>query len=294
MQLVDEEDDLAFAAADFIHHGLQSFFELAAEAGAGDHRAQVERNQALVGQHIRHIVFGDLLGQALDDGRLADACLSDQDGVALGAAAEYLHHAHDLFGAADDWVQLIFGGGLGEVASILFQGLELVFGVRLRDLLAAAQLLDGAVDALLGDGGVPQYVGAVGVAFTGDAEQEVFGADVFVLKFFGFFGGGGHYAVEAGGDEYLDSGDAGIGRRVGFGGGFEDCFQLAGDHVYRGADGLQYLRDCALRLLHERQEYMLGIDLRVLIFLQEFEGAGCRLLGLLGKSVKWHHGWQIL
>ncbi len=87
VQLVDEQDDLALGALDFFHGGLQALFELAAEARAGDHRAQVEREDALAGQDFGHIVGGDLLRQAFDDGGLAHAGFTDQHRVVLGAAA---------------------------------------------------------------------------------------------------------------------------------------------------------------------------------------------------------------
>ena len=43
VQLVDEEDDLARGRGDLGQHGLQPLLELAAELGAGDQRAEVER-----------------------------------------------------------------------------------------------------------------------------------------------------------------------------------------------------------------------------------------------------------
>jgi hypothetical protein len=48
----------------------------------------------------------DVLGQALDDGGLADTGLADQDGVVLGAAREDLHDPLDLLLAPDDRVEL--------------------------------------------------------------------------------------------------------------------------------------------------------------------------------------------
>ena len=48
VQLVDEADDLALGLGDLLEHGLQAVLELAAVLGAGDHGAEVERDQALV------------------------------------------------------------------------------------------------------------------------------------------------------------------------------------------------------------------------------------------------------
>ena len=84
---------------------LQALFELAAVLGAGDQRADIEREQALVLQRLGHVAVDDPLGQPLDDGGLADARLADQGRVVLGAAGEDLHDALDLVLAADQRVQ---------------------------------------------------------------------------------------------------------------------------------------------------------------------------------------------
>ena len=53
VQLVDERDDLALAVGDLLQHGLEPLLELAAVLRAGDHRAEVERDDALVLQRAR-------------------------------------------------------------------------------------------------------------------------------------------------------------------------------------------------------------------------------------------------
>ena len=79
MQLVDEQDDPAFRLGHFLEHGLEPLFEFAAELGAGDQRAHVERDQPAVLQALGHVARDDALRQPLDDGRLAHARLADQD-----------------------------------------------------------------------------------------------------------------------------------------------------------------------------------------------------------------------
>ena len=91
---------------DLLQHGLEALLELAAVLGAGDQRAQVERDDALVLQALGHVAADDALGQALDDGGLADARLADEHRVVLGAAREHLDDAADLVVAADDRVEL--------------------------------------------------------------------------------------------------------------------------------------------------------------------------------------------
>ena len=106
VQLVDEQDDLALGVLDFLEHGLEPLLELAAVLGAGDQRAQVERDDALVLEALGHVAAHDALGQALDDGRLADARLADQHRVVLRPPRQDLDDAADLLVAADDRVEL--------------------------------------------------------------------------------------------------------------------------------------------------------------------------------------------
>ena len=109
VQLVDEEDDV-LGAADLVHHGLDALLELAAVFGAGDHEGEVEGDDLLVAQDFGHVAGGDFLGEALDDGGLADAGFADEDRVVLGAAAEDLDDALDFVGAADDGIELALRG----------------------------------------------------------------------------------------------------------------------------------------------------------------------------------------
>ena len=135
VELVDEQDDVA-ALGDLLHHLLQALLELAAVLRARDQGRQVERVDLLVLQQLRHVGVGDALGEALDDGGLADAGLAHEHGVVLGAAREDLHDPLDLDLAADDRVELALGGELGQVAAELVE--------QLRGLLALAGARRGA------------------------------------------------------------------------------------------------------------------------------------------------------
>ncbi len=116
VQLIDKEDHV-FGAADFVHDGLDALFELAAVFGAGDHHGEIKDDDALVGENLGDIVGDDLLRETFDDGGLADAGFAEEDGVVLSAAAEDLHDAFDLIGAADDGVERAFTGELRQIAS---------------------------------------------------------------------------------------------------------------------------------------------------------------------------------
>ena len=157
MELIDEQDDLAFGLLDFLEYSLQAVLELAAVLGAGDQRAHVELDEVAVAQGARHVAGHDTLSDALDDGRLADARLTDEHGVILGAAGQDLNGTADLVGTADDRVELAGAGKVADIATVLLQRLKLGLVLGRRHAVIAAQLLVDLLDALLGDAGVAQY-----------------------------------------------------------------------------------------------------------------------------------------
>ena len=149
VQLVNEQDDV-LGAPDFIHDGLDALLELSAILGAGDHKGEVEGDHAFVAKEFGHVAGRDLLGKALDDGSLADASLTQENRIILGAAAEDLNDAFDLVFAADDRVHLTLAGDFGQVAAKGFEGrsLHLAFFFRGRLLLRLARgllLLGGKI-----------------------------------------------------------------------------------------------------------------------------------------------------
>ena len=72
------------ASAHFAQNGLQPFLELAAKFRAGNQRADVERDHALVLQALGHVGIDDAQGQTFGDGRFAHARFADQHGIVLG------------------------------------------------------------------------------------------------------------------------------------------------------------------------------------------------------------------
>ena len=189
VELVDEENDVA-ALGDLLHHLLQALLELAAVLRAGDERREVERVDLLVLEQLRHLVRRDPRREALDDGRLADARLADQDRVVLLAAREDLHHALDLRLAADDGVELALGRHLRQVAAELVEQLRvlrlLAAGGGARAGLATARAgehADDLVADLLGVGvEVEQDPRCDTLVLAHEPEQDVLGADVVVAE----------------------------------------------------------------------------------------------------------------
>jgi hypothetical protein len=122
VELVDEQDDVP-ALGDLLHDLLQALLELSPVLGAGHQRGQVERVDLLVLEQLGHLGAGDALGEALDDGGLADAGLADEHGVVLGAPREDLHDPLDLGLAPHTGVELALGGQLRQIAPELVEQL---------------------------------------------------------------------------------------------------------------------------------------------------------------------------
>ncbi len=112
VQLVDEQDDLAFVLGQVVEHRLQALFEFATKLGAGDQGAHVQREHAAIAQAFRHFALDDALGQAFDDGGLAHAGFADQHRVVLGATLQYLDGAADFLVTADHRIELAAFGAL--------------------------------------------------------------------------------------------------------------------------------------------------------------------------------------
>ena len=147
---------LAFLLREIVEHRLEALFELAAILRAGDQRAHVERENALVAQAFRHFAVDDALGETFDDRGLADARLADQHRVVLGASLQHLHGATNFVVAADDRIELALLGALGQIDGVLLQRLAAFLGVRIVHFLAAAHFLDGLVDRALHGAGIAQ------------------------------------------------------------------------------------------------------------------------------------------
>ena len=276
VQLVEEEDDAALAVGDLLEDGLEPVLELAAVLGAGDQRADVERDHAPVAQRVGDVARHDPLGEALDDGGLADAGLADQDRVVLGAPREDLDHAPDLVVAADHRVELALLGRGGEVAPVGLERLVLVLGVLVGHAVRAAHLLDGLGELVARGAGVELGVRR-------ERQKQVLGRDVLVAHAARLVVGAleqvDQRAAERGGGRGL----AGNGR------------QLVGGLVREppralrvGSGAPQDGDDDAALLLEQREQQVerdyLGVAARAGEPLRRGEG----LLGLDGETISLH------
>src|SRR5690606_14067948 len=190
VNLVDEGDDVA-PRADLLRDLLEALLEVSAVAAAGDERAEVERVELLVLEGLGHVAAHDRLGEALDDGGLADAGLTDQHGVILRAAGEDLHDPLHLLLAPDDGIELAVARRLREVATELVEnlaaGLSALLLVRadlhlLLALVAGEQLDDLLANPVEVGAELHENLGGNALALADEAEQNVLGSDVVVAE----------------------------------------------------------------------------------------------------------------
>ena len=143
VQLVDEQDDLAFFLCQLLQHRLEALLEFAAELGPRQQRAHVEGQHALVLEAFRHLAIDDTAGQPLDDGGLADAGLTDQHRVVLGATLQHLDRAANFLVTPDHRVELAIPRTLGQIQRVLVERLAIVLGIGIAHGFATAQCIDG-------------------------------------------------------------------------------------------------------------------------------------------------------
>src|SRR5690606_477072 len=159
--------------------------------------AEVYRQHANVEQVRWHAAFDDRLREPLNDRRLADAGLADEDRVVLGAAREDLDDPPDLLRATDHRVELALASAACEVTSVLVEE-------RRVDRLRLVLGVGGGEDAPThGVDVTSQFLqDAVGDAVTlaDDAEQDVLGSDDVAAEAAGFGAGKLHDPAGTGGD----------------------------------------------------------------------------------------------
>ena len=274
VDLVDERDDLAVGVLDFVEHDLQALLELAAVLRTGDHRAEVERDQALVLQRRRHVAGHDALRQPLDDGGLADAGLANQHRVVLGAAAQDLDDAADLLIAADHRVELAVACLGGQVGGVLLQRLVVAFGVRAGNLGAAAHAGHGLAQRLRRDAVALEDIRALVRGAGRDADEQMFGGDVFVTHRLHLLLG-----LRDGGRQLTARLRLRGARTAGARQGDQRIAYLGADALTVAAGGLDQSGDHAVLLAQQRVHQVKRLDLRVARGRRALNRVADRLLG---------------
>ena len=116
VQFVDEQNDVARTALDFVENAFDASFEFAAILRAGDERPEREREHALPAQRRRNGSGDDPLRQSFDDRRFSDAGLADEHGIILAAAREDRNETVDFVVASDDRIEFAGAREFREVA----------------------------------------------------------------------------------------------------------------------------------------------------------------------------------
>src|SRR5690606_7794014 len=286
VDLVDEGDDVA-ARADLLGDLLEALLEVAAVAGAGDEAAEVERVELLVLERLGHVAAHDRLGEALDDGGLADAGLADQHGVVLGAAGEDLHDPLHLLLAPDDGVELAVARGLREVAAELVEDLAALVGRGglvaadrhlLLALVAREQLDDLLAHAVEVGAELDEHLGGDALALADEAEQDVLGADVAVAEL--------QRLAQAQLEHLLGTrGEGDVAGRLLLALA-DDVLHLLAHGVERDAEALERLGGDALALVDEPEQDVLGADVVVVEHLRLFLGEDDHPTGTVGKALE--------
>ena len=267
---------------DLLQHRLEPLLELAAILGAGDQRAHVEGDDALVLQPLGHVAADDPLGQALDDRRLADARLADEHRVVLGAAGQHLDDPAHLLVAADDRIELAALGQRGQVAAVALERLVLALGVLIGDAMRAAHLGERRGHRLGGDAQPAQQLGGRRpLALADDGQEQVLGADELILH-------AGRVGLRL--FEHPVAGAARCRARAAVGGRLAlELFAHRQRHRGRGlAELLEQRRDDAAGLLGQRHQEMLGLGLDVRQARRQARRRHQRFLGLFGEGVEIH------
>ena len=296
VQLVDEQDRV-LRPADFVHHRLDPLFELAAVLRAGDHHRQVEHHDPAVEQQLRHVAVDHALGEAFDDGRLADARFAEQHRVVLGAAAEDLDRPFDFVLAADDRVELLLAGQLGEVAAEAVERGRLAAALAAfaasppssptpprppRSRLGAFEAVAEQVENFLADffqlqAEVHEHLGGHAFLLAQQAEQDVLGADVVVVQVAGLF----HRVFDdLLGPRRLRQ----LAHRDHVGSALDELLDLEADLAQIDVEVLQHVGGDAAALFDEAQQHVLGADVFVVEALGLLIGQLHHLAGAVGKS----------
>ena len=154
VNLVDEEDDLAFGLRHFLHDALQSLLKLTLVFCTGQQRTHVEREELLVLQVLWHVAAHDALGQTFHDGGLTRARFTYQDRVVLRTARQNLQHASYLVVTAYHRIELALTGIVDEILGIFRERLEVLVAAHRLHLLSLSQFSNGLLQTFLGDAGI--------------------------------------------------------------------------------------------------------------------------------------------
>ena len=148
MNLVDEED-VILGFLQLSNNLLHAVLKLTAILGASYQTCQVKRPNLLSAQDVRNVAGSNELSQALNNGSLANARITQDKWVILLAACKNLHDTLNLAVAANDGVKLFICGKLSKIAAKLLQHGSVVVCVRTHLTSANRHAKDATLNARL-------------------------------------------------------------------------------------------------------------------------------------------------
>ena len=281
VDFVDEEDD-GIVLFDDVKDALDPFFKFAAVLGTGDDAGQVEGENALVQQAVRHVAVDDALGQAFGNGRLADARCANEDRIVLGPAAEDLDDPADFLFPADDRVDFALLGPfieitaeLGQVAAVLGS-----HGVAAFDGRVVHEFTQALGDEVRVDVHIFQDLDGHAAPFFEDAGQHVFRADIVLFQPVRFADGQFHCPLRP-------RRQAQFRRRILS--PADVLFDGAGDIFRRQAQLVEEQAGNAVCIENETEQDMFGPDVIMVEFLCRFLRILQDSFGIIGETIV-HHG----
>ena len=122
VDFVDKQDGM-LDFGQLFEHGFDAGFKVAAIFGAGQERAHIQCKHGGTGQRFGHIAVLQTISQALGQRGFAHTGLAHQKRIVFAAAAQGLHEALQLHGAADQRVDTPFACLHVQIDSIFGQGM---------------------------------------------------------------------------------------------------------------------------------------------------------------------------
>ena len=200
VQLINEKNDLAFALFHFIEDGFQPFLKLAAVLCACHQRTHVQTENGAILEVFRHIPPHNALGKTLGNGGLANARLTDEDGVVFALAGQDADDIADLAVTANDRIQLVGPGHLHQILPVFFQRIVGGFRVVGGDPLVAAHRGKLGHEFFLGDAELPEQLPRHPAGALEHPQKDVLHADIVVLHPTGLTFGGVEGLIQLIGD----------------------------------------------------------------------------------------------
>ena len=285
MQLINEEDYLAFGLFNFVQNGFQTLLKFAPELSARNKSTHIKGEELPVFKIVGNISTDDTLCQTLCNGSFTDTGFTDKNGVVLGLTGQDTDSVSYLAVTADNRVKLVLTGKLHKVLTVLFKHIIGVLGSIGGNTLVASYLLKSLQEAVLVNGKVFEYLFDVLVSVVKVGEHNVLYGYKFIAHVLGNGFGGIEQSVKGLGDingVHITSATRYLGYIC------HNTLKAACNNGCVLAQLFHQLRDKTVFLSHQRIKQMRLVNVGVLVL---NSGILCSLNGfysLFGKFLHIH------